>query len=188
MFRRVLYEVEYRRAAARAAATPAPAAPRLVKNSGGLAVWELAMPAPAPPVFMRAEGGRGDVGTFVVHVVADAFYLAMLRAVSVLRTSAHGRECMARADMPRDYKFHDAVSGFARTEGNPVPLAEPVIGSDKNGRVVVRDFQNGITRTYWLLANGCAAFPVLVRGEAEAELLARQAGIGLHALNELLAA
>ncbi len=188
MFRHALYQVEYRRAARAAARAAAPAPPRLVRRDRGMVTWELAMPTPAPTVFMRAEGDPSDVDAFVVHVAGDAFYLAMLRAVRVLRTSAHGRSCMARADMHRDYKFHHAVNGFARTNGNPVPLAEPVIGKDRRGQVVVSDFQNGITRTYWLLANGCPAFPVLVQGEAQAELLATQAGVGLQAFRELFAA
>lgn len=189
MFRHALYQVEYRRAERKVAArsTP-PRAPRLTQRSAGMVVWELAMPSPAPPVFMRAMDNASEADGYVVHVVADAFYLAMLRAVRVLRTSPYGLTCMARADMPRDHKYHHAVRGFARTEGNAVPLAQPVIEPDRRGRAVVRDFNNGITRTYWLLATGCEAFPVLVNGEAEARLLADQAGVGLYALHELFAA
>ena len=187
MFRHVLYQVEYRRAARAAARAAAPAPPYLAWRDRGTVTWKLSMPASAPAVFMRAEGSPAEVDAFVVHVSGDAFYLAMLRAVRVLRTSAHGWSCMARADMHRDYKFHHAVDGFARTHESPVPLAEPVIEKDRHGKVIVSNFQNGITRTYWLLTNGCPAFPVVVRGEAQAELLATQAGVGLQAFRELFA-
>lgn len=185
MFRDVLYQVEHRRAARRAESLTRPAAPKLVTIGRNQAVWELAVPGVMLPVYMRAERDVDEAESFVVHVAGDLFYLAMLSSVRVLRTSSHGLAHMARSDMPKDYKFHHAVKGFQRTADYPVPLAEPAVGVSPRGAVRITGFSNGITRTYWLLANNCPAFPVLIHGQQEAELLAEQVGMGVHRLSEL---
>ncbi len=64
---------------------------------------------------------------------------------------------LSRKSWLRDYKFQEAVEGFAQGAENPVPLAKIGLSWGTPGAVVFRD---GITRTLWLLANGASAFPV----------------------------
>ncbi|MFC3715177.1 plasmid fertility inhibition factor family protein [Luteimonas soli] len=176
---------EIRLTEASIARRPPPAPAQLVGVVRHAATWRLAVPSQLE-VLVKVDGGQDDVDRYVVHVDADAFYLAMLRKVRVLRTSAHGSTCMARRDMPRDYKYARAAAGFAHSATSPVPLAQPVVGVDGQGRLQV-DFNDGITRTYWLLANGCSSFPVEVHGRQDAYVLAKHAGVGIECFADLFA-
>ncbi len=70
-----------------------------------------------------------------------------------------------------DKKYPNAELGFSQGRNNPVPLAEVAFfkaGSINLCQNHVR-FTDGVTRTIWLLANGCQEFPVecLLSGDAE---------------------
>jgi hypothetical protein len=177
MRRKWIWQREIRLAEAAVSRRPPPAPAQLVGVEPNTATWRLAVPS-QPDVLVKVDGGWDDADRYVVHVNADAFYLAMLRTVRVLRTSAHGSTCMARRDMPRDYKYAKAAACFAQSATNPVPLAQPAISLDMKGNLQV-DFNDGITRTYWLLANNCSSFPVEVHGRSQAYLLTRSAGVGI---------
>lgn len=180
---RLRYLQEIRRIEAAIESAPAPPTPaRLVDVRDGKAVWRIVLPG-REDQYMKVEG-RGTEDRYVVHVDADAFYLAMMRATSSLRTSSYGDTCMAREDMHQDYKFEKAVAGFASSQTSPVPLAKPAIGRDAQGRLAIT-FTDGITRTYWLLASGCSSFPVEMSSRSEARLLADQAGIGIESFANL---
>ncbi|WP_231277178.1 toprim domain-containing protein [Pseudomonas aeruginosa] len=56
-----------------------------------------------------------------------------------------------------------------------VPLASVSLECSRDGTQSV-SFGDGVTRTFWLLANNVAAFPVLIAGEAAAKQLAQLAG------------
>jgi plasmid fertility inhibition factor len=152
------------------AASPAPA--ELVRLTGNRAVWRVTVTGQHDR-FMSAELGLTEDTTFVVHVNADAFYLAWLAADS--NRQRRSDACVLRSAMPRDYKFHRAVAGFSHGIKNPVPLALP--GAFRLGNSVHIGFTNGITRTFWLLANNASTFPVKVYGRESAELLNQVAGL-----------
>jgi len=75
---------------------------------------------------------------------------------------------------PNDYKYDRAVAGFSHGRANPVPLPDISFGTaprsidesiqksrtDGSEQVEYIAFTNGITRTIWLLTQGCKAFPV----------------------------
>lgn len=67
-----------------------------------------------------------------------------------------------------DRKFDDAESGFSKGLDNPVPLADCSCMIERGVPYVS---VSGVTRTIWLLANGCAAFPIQCSA-SEAGLLA----------------
>lgn len=179
-----LREIRRVQAAIASGLRPTPAA--LIDVRNGAATWRLSVPSAAHEVLVKVDGCPSDGGRYVVHVDAQAFYLGMMRSTPTLRTSEHGNTCMARQDMPRDYKFHHAVRGFQHSARSPVPLAQPAVDLDGAGRLRV-DFIDGMTRTYWLLANSCSSFPVEVHGQAEARLLAARAGVGIESFAELFA-
>lgn len=183
LWKRWILQREIRLTEASIAQRPPPAPAQLVGVARHAATWRLTVPS-QPEVFVKAKSGQDDENRYVVHVDAEAFYLAMLRRVRVLRTSAHGSACMARRNMPSDYKYAEAIAGFASSATNPVPLAEPTTSLDAEGRLQV-GFTNGITRTYWLLANGCPSFPVEVSGRQEAYMLAMHAGVGIVSFADL---
>jgi len=129
------------------------------------AVWRVPVPG-QPDRYISASAGHAGDETFAVHVDADAFYLAWLRS---------DEQCVVRAQMPRDYKYAYAVDGFAQGSANPVPLADVGAWNDERGRTHI-GFTNGITRSFWLIANRAPSFPVQVYGRESAELLHRTAG------------
>lgn len=183
MLRKLRRSMEIRRVRSAIARRAPPAPAELVDVRHGAAIWRLSVPLVTHDVLVKVDGAADD-NRYVVHVDADAFYVGMMRSTRTLRTSEHGNTCMARQDMPRDYKFHHAIRGFERSVSSPVPLAQPAIGLDRRGNLQV-DFVDGITRTYWLLANCCSSFPVEVHGQAEAQLLADRAGVGITSFAEL---
>lgn len=183
---RLAWVREARQVRASIASQPLPAPAKLVRVCSGAATWLLTVPLIKHEVLMMVSGGADGGDRHVVHVDAQAFYLGMMRSTPTLRTSEHGNTCMARQDMPRDYKYHHAVRGFEHSARSPVPLAQPAVELDGAGRLRV-DFIDGMTRTYWLLANSCSSFPVEVHGQAEARLLAAHAGVGIESFAELFA-
>jgi hypothetical protein len=88
-----------------------------------------------------------------------------------------------------DYKYEKAEKGFSYKYTNPVPLAyiscfENRIGAKKHQCV---GFTNGVTRTIWLLSNGCKEFPVECE-LSEASALYNLAGVAnskFYTLEEL---
>ena len=72
----------------------------------------------------------------------------------------------------KDYKFHLAENGFAKSMDSPIPLADVNVHI-KDGEISC-SLNDGMTRTLWLLANGVEEFPILVRNHKEkAKLLSR---------------
>ncbi|WP_243351996.1 plasmid fertility inhibition factor family protein [Stenotrophomonas acidaminiphila] len=139
-------------------------------------VWEVA--TAAGPRLMYQDSRNNMDQMYFVHVEARRFYLGMLHAGGgFLRTTPDGNGCLPRALMHTDYKFEKAAENFAVRERPIVDLAFPSPGLN-SGELSI-DFNDGTTRTYWLLANDCPAFPVRVSGLWRAELLMRHAGISM---------
>lgn len=153
---------------------PVPPIPELVRSEIFTAVWRVFVPGQADR-FMSARSGAINGKVFVVHLDAEAFYRAWLESSPALR-GRRSCDCVIRSAMLSDYKYRHAVTGFSHGVENPVPLAE--VGAHQTGRRLHIGFINGVTRTFWLLANHCPAFPVKVYGEDSAMLLHQVAGLG----------
>jgi hypothetical protein len=76
------------------------------------------------------------------------------------------------------YKYKNAALGFAEGKFNPVPCAEVFCEMEKgiDGKdQMTLTFSNGITRTIWLVSNGCIEFPI-VCATSQSEILWENAG------------
>lgn len=104
---------------------------------------------------------------------------------------------------PSFRKYPNAEKGFSFGSENPVPLAYVAYGNDERiivnykflwfGRRVSRErfdyigFINGITRTIWLLTQGCSAFPIECEMPGARELynVAGYSGTSFYTVGEL---
>jgi len=120
-------------------------------------------------VFMKAEAMPSmNEERAVVHVDAQTLVRLWRRDPSALhREWAFGNDESWRADR----KFPKAVDGFSYGEEKPVPLANVFCETIAPDRTLLQralglpspmyvGATNGITRTIWLLANGCTTFPI----------------------------
>lgn len=157
-------------------ARPAAAAPALVVCDERKAVWKISVPGQEDR-YMCIRDGQTNSDAFVVTVDADKFYRTWLSRTMPVDAPSRQDECIFRDEMHRDYKYTSAAEGFAAGWGNPVPLAHCYVSKNADGQTTV-GFTNGVTRTFWLLANRAESFPVQVRSEASARELHRVAGVG----------
>jgi len=136
----------------------------VAKIYGWLNIILIEVPLPyRPPVFMRMDNPCSSNAQLVV-VDAMKFWELWRRCINPIEHP------IANANPKiwlHDKKIHLAEDGFSRGRDNPVPLANVAF---QNGYVTVSD----ITRTIWLLAHGCKAFPVEcdLPGEAMLQQLA----------------
>ena len=149
-----------------------PTLPAPVVQAADKLAWRIPM-RDGSEVFMSVTSGHTDDTLFVVPVDAAAFYRTWLAAT--LRNPERPDGCRLVSEMPEDYKYRHAVEGFSHGEKNPVPLARVGVLTE-DGAVDVR-FTDGVTRSYWLLANDATAFPVVVSGREAAMALAKAAGV-----------
>ncbi|ELM8940453.1 hypothetical protein Q2R95_004367 [Escherichia coli] len=152
---------------------PRPAPAELVQVDAREAVWRVPVPGQADR-FMSAKPGAINDEMFVVRVDTEAFYRAWLRSSSTGRET-RSDNCLLRSEMPQDYKFKHAVQGFAHGRENPVPLA--FAGAHQERDRVDIGFSNGVTRSFWLIANKAPSFPIQVHGRESAELLNKVCGL-----------
>ncbi|MDZ6457374.1 hypothetical protein U4U03_22645 [Escherichia coli] len=152
---------------------PRPAPAELVQVDAREAVWRVPVPGQADR-FMSAKPGAINDEMFVVRVDTEAFYRAWLRSSSTGRET-RSDNCPLRSEMPQDYKFKHAVQGFAHGRENPVPLA--FAGAHQERHRVDIGFSNGVTRSFWLIANKAPSFPIQVHGRESAELLNKVCGL-----------
>lgn len=150
-----------------------PALPELVQCDTRKAVWQIDVPQNAS-CYMSAESGHIDDILYVVQLDTEAFYRAWLHSTHTAKQERPD-DCRLRRDMPLDYKFHRAAEGFAQGRQNPVPLAELSVYAHDHRLSI--GFTNGVTRTFWLIANHAASFPAMVPGEHSARLLNDAAGL-----------
>lgn len=166
-------QIELRKLTVASATHAVPPTPELVRSDAYTAVWRVLVPDQADR-FMSARSGAINGEMFVVHLDAEAFYRAWLQSSRALR-GRRSCDCVIRSTMPLDYKYRHAVTGFSHGVENPVPLAE--VGAHQAGKRLHIGFTNGVTRTFWLLANRCPAFPAKVYGADSAKLLNQVAGL-----------
>jgi len=141
--------------------------PKIISNHKRGVVWQIPVPDQSD-VFMCLPIYAGE-RYFVVYVSGIDFYRAWL-ATGI----GDSQSCRLKRDMPNDYKFHHAVSGFSHGYDNPVPIAD-VAPSMYGGKLRIW-FTDGITRTFWLLANDVPNFPVMCNGWEAAKLLSDSIG------------
>lgn len=153
---------------------PSNPASLILKNSDR-AVWQISLEN-GQACYMLNNFSCMNHEYYLVHVDALYFYYYWLKA-SIADTGRHRLiNCGLKRTMHLDYKFHHAIDGFKEGVANPVPLAE-VTARDEQGTPYL-GFINGVTRTFWLLANGALSFPVQVHGASAAQELFNHAGIG----------
>lgn len=134
--------------------------PNIVEINKDKVIWSLSVPG-QKDAYMSVR--RSD-NYWVVYVNAELFYQHWL---------ANKRDhCVRRDLMQYDYKFSDAVRGFSHGRNNPVPLADISVYENRIG------FTNGVTRTFWLLSNGCLCFPIKTDKYSH-KALAELVGVGI---------
>lgn len=143
------------------------------------------------PVYMCIERTNYRNDDRAVVVVDAEKFLALWRANPKdlhADVSSGGPE-----EWRKDYKFNRAERGFSHGFANPVPLADAscwmlelkrpnplglrtMMNLPPIEEVPCVGLTNGVTRTIWLLANGCKAFPIMCRMSGGAQLLYERAG------------
>ncbi|BBF65513.1 hypothetical protein F6A13_02775 [Acidithiobacillus sp. 'AMD consortium'] len=127
-----------------------------------------------PPVFMSMKVTEYNKDKSGVVIIDPEKFLELWRNEphSIHRSEANGTP----QTWPHDRKYGHAAEGFSHGFDNPVPLAYVSHGISTRtivshrflwfGKSVRHEqfhyvgFTNGITRTIWLLTQGCTAFPV----------------------------
>lgn len=169
--------------------------------------WEeprIVFTVPLPqkgPVFMSmriTDYGRDNLGIVIVDARQ---FLGLWRSEpnSSHREVANG----SPATWLHDDKYSRAAEGFSHGRENPVPLADISYGtvtrtsvtqkwlrfggSEHQEQIQYVAFSDGITRTIWLLTQGCLAFPVKCRMPDARELfrIAAAEGTSFHTVGEL---
>jgi hypothetical protein len=116
------------------------------------------------PLYMSVEPGAFAFEEHAVVLVRADRFLAMWRAEP---HGIHAHDANGSPESWRQhYKYDRAAGGFSRGLPDPVPLAQVACEAKSdaepgNELSYYVSFSNGITRTVWLLANGCSTFPVL---------------------------
>lgn len=154
------------------------------------------------PVFMSMDISEYGNENFGVVIVDAQKFLRLWRSdpYGHHRTEANGTP----ETWPNDYKYSDADAGFSRGIESPVPLADISYGeatrkllvykflrlvkSERQERIQYISLTNGVTRTIWLLAHGCLAFPVKCEISCARELFfaAAAEGTSFHLLAEFV--
>nr|WP_175802445.1 Osa protein [Burkholderia anthina] len=162
----------------RDASRPAPIQPRpqaceLVDLSAKRATWRVPVPGQAD-CYLAATPGETE--RYVVHIDADRFY-ALWLGTSPAFPRLDSQDCVPRRIMPLDRKFSTAAAAFRGGRLEPVTL--PPVGYWLEGSGYEVAMSDGMTRTYWLLANRVRSFPVSVNEATWAMMLNNMAGVGV---------
>ncbi|KML54764.1 Osa protein [Burkholderia cepacia] len=162
---------------------PRPRASELVDLDAKRATWRVAVPGQAD-CYLAATPGETE--RYAVHLDADTFYGLWL-GTSPAFPKPNSQDCVPRRIMPLDSKYASAAAAFRAGRLEPVEL--PPVGYWLDGRGYEVAMSNGMTRTYWLLANRARSFPVSVADATWAAMLNNMAGVGVApiAFSELFA-
>ncbi|MNJ87968.1 hypothetical protein D3C87_55040 [compost metagenome] len=161
------------------------------------------VPLPArEPVFMSMNVTDYGKKNFGIVIVDAQKFLRLWRAErrKTYREGANGTP----KTWPNDYKYHGAAKGFSHGRENPVPLAhisflplsQPsvickllnLVRPERQNQSHYIAFSDGITRTIWLLTQGCVAFPVKCGMSSALQLFeaAGAEGTSFHSLADLI--
>lgn len=154
-----------------------------------------------PPAFMSMKVPECGGEKSGIVIVDSEKFLQLWRNEphSIHRAEANGNP----QTWPHDYKYSEAVKGFSYGYDNPVPLA--FVSHGMATRTIVSHkflwfgkrehnesfhyvgFTNGVTRTIWLLSQGCKAFPIQCEmpGASEVHRIAAMPGTLLYTIDEL---
>lgn len=135
-------------------------------------VWRVSIPNKDDRYM--AISGAFDQPKYIVLVRGREFY-RIWRSGNSVREEGGQSWCPGLEEMANDYKFHYAEEGFSFGLANPVPLA-CINVEEISGEPIVW-FQNGFTRTLWLLYNDAAIFPIGTHDVNSARLLQNAAGV-----------
>lgn len=158
-----------------------------------LVVFTVPLPD-RPPVFMSMKVTEYNNDKTGIVIVDSEKFLELWRnePFSIHSTEANGNP----QTWPNDYKYEYAVEGFSFGYDNPVPLA--YVSHSTATRILVSykflwlgktehheqyhyvSFTNGITRTIWLLTQGCTAFPIACEMPGARELYRVAAAPNTH--------
>ncbi|KVA20530.1 Osa protein [Burkholderia cepacia] len=150
-----------------------PQASELVDLSAQRAMWRVAVPGQAD-CYMAATPAETD--RYVVHLDAQMFYGLWL-GTSPRFPQPNSQDCVPRRVMPLDSKYASAAAAFRA--GRLEPVALPPVGYWIEGGGYEVAMSNGMTRTFWLLANRVRSFPVSVDNATWATMLNNMAGVGV---------
>lgn len=168
------------------------------KNAG--IIFSVPLPN-RPPVHMSVQvSGYSCENSGIVIVDAEKFLqLWHSEPCGHNRTLANGNS----QTWPDDYKYQNAAKLFSNSHNSSVNLAQVYYRTGTRTAVSYKflwfgrnehqeqfhyiDFKDGITRTIWLLANGCKAFPVECDMQEARELhqIAAAPGVTFHTVGEL---
>ena len=146
-----------------------------IKDYWGSQFVVFTVPLPnRPPVFMSMKTTEYNKDKSGIVIVDAEKFLELWRnePYSIHSTEANGNP----QTWPNDRKYGSAAKGFSFGDDNPVPLAYVSHGiatrtivsykllwfgkSTHHEQYHYVGFTNGITRTIWLLTQGCTAFPI----------------------------
>jgi hypothetical protein len=171
------------------------------KDSWGSKFIIFTVPLPErPPVFMSVKvSDYGSEKSGIVIVDSEKF-------LQLWRNDPHSICAVANGNpqtWPNDSKYSEAMKGFSFGYADPVPLA--FVAHDTATRTTVSHkflwfgkrehyetlqyvvFTNGVTRTIWLLSQGCKAFPILCEmpGARELYRTAAMPGTPFYTIEEM---
>lgn len=176
---------------------------RLIQDSWGkkYALFEVPLPNNTS-VFMSVQGTPYNNDKRGVVIVDSEKFLGLWKndPHNIHHWESHGNP----KTWISDRKYPEAVKGFSYGKDNPVPLA--TISCDQGKKTLVSykflifgkserqeqynyvAYTNGVTRTIWLLTQGCKAFPVECEMPSARDLyrVAAVSGTTLYTVEELL--
>lgn len=144
----------------------------------------FAVPLPRrDPVFMSMGVSECEKKRYGIVIVDSEKFLQLWR--SDPRPARNYEADGSPETWPNDHKYKDADARFYDGPKNPVPLAYVTCGTAR--QVKYATFTDGITRTIWLLTQGCAAFPVKcdLASAKDLFLLAGVEGGGFYTVRDL---
>lgn len=145
----------------------------LVDPSTRRVTWRVPVPGQADCL---PAASPGEAERYVVHIDADTFY-ALWPGTSPAFPRPDSQDCVSRRAMPLDSKYATADAAFRAGRLEPVTL--PSVGCWTTGSGHEVAMSDGMTRTYWLLANRVRSFPVSVANATWATMLNNMAGVGV---------
>ena len=136
--------------------------PILIAKKDGVAVWEMPLGTHPTPVYMEIKRSPFNNDQRHIFFVDPARFLELW----LKQPEAHA---VPLQDMPRDPKFQFAKEGFSCGRECPVPFA--TVGATRDAAGVSMGFDDGITRTFWLLYHHVAALPLHTYHLESAEII-----------------
>ncbi len=108
-------------------------------------------------VFMKCNRGYDPADSRAIVIIDTLKFLELWKADpgKDLHYLSHG----SREAWMQDSKYPDMAQYFEFGLINPVPLASVNL-YESNQKIKFLNFNDGVTRTLWLLAHGATAFPV----------------------------